>query len=672
MIMQKNYSLRVYAGEFRSSARAHLLQDTYSTRMWIKQWNQKIEDMLTQYAEPLNSYLWYYLDKSYPTSFLKQAWKWHLRNQPHDSICGCSVDQTHEEMKTRYYWAESLTEACINEALLFLDVSSVPSSDSSCYVFNPTNCSNIPIYVEINTPGTELIHSVTTPNGKEYEVQTLQSSSDIVWEMTTGAIKLRSLMKMVPGRQIMQYYINEASFFGGKDAGTCEVRLKVDDSPIGEFDISSMKKRFLELIDSKKFKKFHIIIARELKHISAVLLPLQAWSFTKLLLNNVEVKSPVSKSLEVTNNRVSNDYYNVSFNKDGTFNLIDKSTGIIYERLHQFEDWGDRGDEYTFGRLEPEFVRVHDVKRIVTISGPVVSEIQQTMTLETFLEIDPSRQKRKGKTKIPVKTIFRFYNEQRIDVQTALSNSAKDHRLRICFDLPFRSEHTLTSTHFGYVKRRSSPIRDESFIEQPSGIQPQKRFIRVEDPLGSSAVTLINHGLPEVELVEGSRLALTLIRSIGWLSRSDIPERPEHAGPFIETPGAQELGKDYTFDYSFLVHLKNEPISKSADQSELATLPPKSIFLQKQTFNDKILKPLIHIYDPNIRISSIRVRKGKVWITMFNMTGEEILAKIQFPENIIKVLQIKLNGSEKGTYGITKRKSEIIFKPHEIKILTFE
>jgi alpha-mannosidase len=469
--------------------------------------------------------------------------------------------------------------------------------------------------------------------------------------MTTGAIKLRTLMKMVPGRQIMHFYINEASFFDGKDVEMCEVRLKVGDSPVGKFDISSMKKKFLELIDSKKYKKFHIVVTRELRQIYAVLLPLQAWSFTKLLLNNVGVKSPVAKSLEVTNKHISNDYYNVSFNKDGTFNLTDKATGIIYQRLHQFEDWGDRGDEYTFGRLEPELVKIHDVKRTVTISGPVMSEIQQIMTLETFLEIDPSRQKRIGKTKIPVKTIFRFYNEQRIDIQTTLSNSAKDHRLRICFDLPFKSEHTLTSTHFGFVKRRSSPIQDDSYIEQPSGIQPQKRFIRVEDPMGPSAVTLINQGLPEVELVRGSRLALTLMRSIGWLSRSDIPERPEHAGPFITTPGAQELGKEYTFNYS---------------------LPPKNIFLQEKKLNDKILKPLIQIYDPNVRISSIRVRNGKIWITMFNMTDEEISTKIQLPENIIKVLQIKLDGSEKDTSRISEKMTELIFKPHEIKICTLE
>ncbi|MHA1417083.1 MAG: hypothetical protein ACTSRR_12605, partial [Candidatus Heimdallarchaeaceae archaeon] len=96
---KENYGPAHYAGEFRSSERAPLLQDTYSSRVWIKQWNQKIEDLLVHYAEPLSTYLSYYYTFEYPKTYLDLAWKWLLKNHPHDSICGCSIDQTHEEMK---------------------------------------------------------------------------------------------------------------------------------------------------------------------------------------------------------------------------------------------------------------------------------------------------------------------------------------------------------------------------------------------------------------------------------------------------------------------------------------------------------------------------------------------------------------------------------------------
>ena len=34
-------------------------------------------------------------------------------------------------------------------------------------------------------------------------------------------------------------------------------------------------------------------------------------------------------------------------------------------------------------------------------------------------------------------------------------------------------------------------------------------------------------------------LSLTLVRSVGWLSRDDLPERPSQAGPPYPVPGAQ-------------------------------------------------------------------------------------------------------------------------------------
>lgn len=37
-----------------------------------------------------------------PQGFLNVAWKSLLQNHPHDSICGCSIDLVHEDMKYRF------------------------------------------------------------------------------------------------------------------------------------------------------------------------------------------------------------------------------------------------------------------------------------------------------------------------------------------------------------------------------------------------------------------------------------------------------------------------------------------------------------------------------------------------------------------------------------------
>ena len=674
LIEKENYAPPEYTGELRSAAHAHLLQDTYSARMWIKQWNQKLEDLLTHYAEPLNVYTWYYLKEEYPTSFLSQAWKWHLRNQPHDSICGCSVDQTHDEMKFRYSYAESITESIIEEAVGVLESVVSPSPESSLLVFNPTNCAHLPIYFEFKAPIKNYpVRKLIAPEGKEYEVQPIISSSNKVWEMTVGSIKLKALMKMLPGRKIMGLYINEVNFFDGDPPEICEVHLLVADKPVGDLDAGLLKKNLLEKINSKQYEKFHILVMREPEQVFASLMPLIPWGFTSVTLSSESIIQNSSKTLSCSKDNVSNDFYDITYNKDGSFDLKDKVTNIKYSKLHLFEDWGDRGDEYTFGRLGPESVKVSEVKREVRISGPLFCEINQILNLSVFQEIDSNREKRIGETVIPVNTIFRFYRDfSRIDIKTRIINTAKDHRLRICFDLPYKSQYTFTATHFGYIKRYGDPIGNDSYIEKPSGIQPQKRYIRIENENGQGAITVMNQGLPEVELVKRNRLAITLIRSIGWLSRSGIPERPEHAGPYYATPGAQELNKSYDFNYSFITHSKNEPFFRSADHSEVFSLVPMSAYLNSANPREDLLEPIIRIFNPNIRLSSIRVRHGNIYATLFNMSDETIISQIQFPEMLSELSEMKIDGSEKRKIEVSANLVELLFKPFEIKLCSFK
>jgi len=313
------------------------------------------------------------------------------------------------------------------------------------------------------------------------------------------------------------------------------------------------------------------------------------------------------------------------------------------------------------------------VKRNLTIKGPLLAEIIQDMDIEVFQEVNSDREKRVGKTLIPLETSFRFYRDiPRIDVKTTLKNTAKDHRLRICFNLPFASNHTITSTHFGSIKRRGDPVEDKGFIEKSSGIQPQKRYIRVEDSQGMAAITLINRGLPEVELVKGSYLAMTLLRAVGWLSQSDFPERPELAGPRLATPGAQELGKTYTFEYSLLIHSKTEPLYRSDDHSEAFSLMPKSIVFKNIPNIDQILTPIIHVMDPNIRLSSLRVRNERVLVTMFSLKSNQVSTTVKLSPNISKVYKVKIDGSIKETIIPNNNEIELSFTPHEIAMFTLE
>ncbi|MHA2165671.1 MAG: glycoside hydrolase family 38 N-terminal domain-containing protein [Candidatus Hodarchaeales archaeon] len=667
LMKNEDYKPPEYIGELRSTHRANLLSNTLSARMWIKQWNERVEDLLTHYAEPLSTYMWYIFGRKYPSSYLTQAWKWFLRNQPHDSICGCSSDVTHEEMKFRYSWAQTISETIIAEILSEIEEETFPKSqESSCLVFNPTNCSNIPILIEIETPDDTQYQSIIS-QGKKYDVQSIQDSSGNIYEITAGTLKFRAMMKLFPGRKIFDFYINKFEVFddGGE---TCEICILVGDLPIGEIDFEDLKSSINFAIESHKYKRFHVLITKEVKRTSIAMIPLQAWGFTKLKLSTSEFNLP-ENTLQVTKNSVSNRFYNLVFNKDGSFDLLDKQTGTNYKKLHYFEDWGDRGDEYTFEKLDPEHVKISEVKRKIMVNGPIFCEIRQSLKLEVYQEMDSSRQKRIGKEFIQIKSNFRFYRDiERIDVKTDLKNTTKDHRLRICFNLPFKTQHTLTSTHFGNIKRRGAPIIDEVDTEIATGIQPQKKYIRVEDPINQSALTLLNNGLPEIELVDGSCLAMTLLRSVGWLTQNVAPVRPELAGPIIATPGAQELYTKYTFNYSLVIQTKDAPISRSVDHSEIFSLPSNNVVFSEKTVPDEFLQPIIGISDSNIRISSLRMRNNSILVTLFNISDKNITTEIKLADKLNKLTPIKIDGSVKDESIDVNKIGKKQFNPNEIRM----
>ncbi|MGY5857977.1 MAG: glycoside hydrolase family 38 C-terminal domain-containing protein [Candidatus Thorarchaeota archaeon] len=678
-ITESQYTPQVLHGEFRSSARANLLQDTYSARMWIKQWNQKVEDRLTRQVEPLWMYLSLASGLEYPHGFLTTAWKWLLKNQPHDSICGCSVDQTHEEMKTRYSWAESICEGALKDAEKSMHKIATPSNESAVVVFNAGGSSRNPVYIEFTAPGNKSVKGLQTEDGEIYDAQKLTSREDVFLDTTVGLTAARMGMRLLPGRKLMDFYINGVEYFDGDEPGLLELRFIADRHPVGEFDMQSLKQEANEIIGSKKYKKIHLVASRPTQSVYASVIPLKPWAFSKLIPVEDSPKQKLIDKLEVDKNGISNRFYSLSFNKDGSLNLTNKNTGENYQRLHVFEDYGDRGDEYSFGRVEPEKVRVKSVKRTVISSGPIIAEIKQTLTLEVFESIDPSREKRIGKTEIPIHSVFRFYRDDpRIEVTTKLTNTAKDHRLRICFDLPFNSDTTLTSTHFGYINRSGTAeeIPDASelertrseYPEKPSGIQPQKGFIRIDDEKGTDAVTVLNKGLPEVELVNGHRVALTLLRCVGWLSRSDYPERPIHAGPAEETPGAQEMNQEYEYHYGFVVHARNDPMTVSAEQADVFHSDPIVFGLDSVQPPSNLFNPILQLNKPEIRISSMRMRGNSILATLYNIENTNVEVQVNFSDKIKTATEVRIDGTITNTLLISDSTVVLSFSPREIRM----
>ncbi len=104
------------SGELRAAATVHLLPGVLSTRTYLKGRNVTIQGLLECQAEPYAVFA-HLQGAPYPAGELREAWRLLLQNHPHDSICGCSIDQVHREMCTRFDEAEQIAVALTDRAL---------------------------------------------------------------------------------------------------------------------------------------------------------------------------------------------------------------------------------------------------------------------------------------------------------------------------------------------------------------------------------------------------------------------------------------------------------------------------------------------------------------------------------------------------------------------------
>jgi alpha-mannosidase len=183
--------------------------------------------------------------------------------------------------------------------------------------------------------------------------------------------------------------------------------------------------------------------------------------------------------------------------------------------------------------------------------------------LKTPAALSTDRKSRSHKNvEIPIQTIVTLTRDvPRIDIHTSLENRAKDHRLRVHFPTEFRLELADYDGHFEIIRRKIGiPDYDrQNWAEDPRPEVPQRAYTELSG--AQRGITLANRGLPEVEVLKtnlGTEIALTLLRCVGWLSRDDLQTRRGHAGPGLETPGAQMPG-NWDFDYSIIPHTDKEP-----------------------------------------------------------------------------------------------------------------
>ncbi|MCC3371864.1 glycoside hydrolase family 38 C-terminal domain-containing protein [Cohnella sp. REN36] len=473
------------------------LVNTASARMHLKQWNVRLQTEMERWVEPFTAIAGL-LGGTYPEAFVRHAWKLLLQNHPHDSICGCSVDEVHEEMLTRYRKAWQIAESLSGQALASIAASIDTASLLVSAGAEHAKGAAIPIVV-FNPLGWERSEWVTAEVEVEEEIQTDQ------WVLLDGT--------------------GDPVPYDCEDRGWVHGFTLPDD----KFRIPWKKRRYILRFPAGNVPA---VGHRSLIWLEKPATPVPAWPQQKLPTCTVSGSSAL----------LENAFLRIEAGGDGRVRLTDKETGRVFEDLLILEDTGDIGNEYMYvAAQEAETVTTAGrPARLENISTGYTASVRLVHTLE--LPAEREGMKRSGQTKLQKIEIDLHLEAEarRLDVEVRLDNQIKDHRLRVLFPSDLRADSVYADAPFDVVERIIEPW---SGWTNPTRSERMQSFFDLTD--GSVGLAIAAEGLPEYEVLRDGRntMALTLLRCVGELGDWN----------YFPTPGAQCIGP-FTARFAIVPH----------------------------------------------------------------------------------------------------------------------
>jgi mannosylglycerate hydrolase len=561
-------ALPLRSGEMRDPRRAHLLPGVLSTRMWIKQRNHTGQTLLERWAEPFAALAEVEVQTAglCLPAHIRRAWKYLLENHPHDSICGCSIDAVHRQMETRFDESEQLTEEVIRAALegLAAQVDTQGESGPALLVFNPSS-----------SPRTDRVSGVEMPPfDPQGRALVGPDGQPVPFQITDRLVRSESVMEVE--REMLRFMVSQVEAQGGggllgeeMTIGGLQVwmeetvaHLAVSLSRGGGPTLSpsaDLLERLHALLDDPAVTGFRVHL-REEEGVKVTFLardvpPLgfAAYRFGP--------RTTDDRPRTTGDGCLENEFFRVEIEAEtGLLTVTDLETGLVVRGVNRFVDGGDRGDEYNYCCPEKDEVVEAPVAPplVRRLSDALGESLVVTTRYRVPAGLDPADRAARSRERVELPITTRVTltpGVRRVDFETVVENTASDHRLRVHFPFPRAVERAAAEGHWDVVEwPLDLPTETAGWAEQPVPTRPQLGWASLSD--GQVGMTVVNRGLPEVEALRtdgGTEIALTLLRCVGWLSRADLHCRQGHAGPGLETPGAQCPGR-HLFRYALILH----------------------------------------------------------------------------------------------------------------------
>ncbi len=503
-------------GELVIAKHMRIHKSIFSSRSDLKVMNTQIQNYVTNVMEPLLT-ISYNLGNEYPHEAVAEIWKLLFENSAHDSIGSCISDTANEDVYVRYKQARDIA---INLVELHSRLIATNVKNSADMTFTLIN---------------------TLPQKREDTV-------------------------------IVKTYVP-----GGKFAIVDEKGNNVDYTIIQSRDLTDYVLSQIITIDPSR--KFYIP-----DHVFEVTMAIKANDVPALgyVQYSVDTEKDSHKEME-EKSVLENEYYTIEVEKDGSLTIVDKENNVTYKNQGILVENGDDGDSFNYSPPRKDLeVFSNESESSVKISGSDVysqAVIHFDMVVPENLE---ERAEGKVSATMPVDmTVALRKGSKVIDFNVKVDNKGLSHRLCVVFDSQIVSAFNYADQQFGLIKRpnyyekemklymesmnnrsgKKTGIQElanwandqSTWQEPPISIEPTQSYVSLTD--GKTGVAVIPQGVREYEVLDDSKIRLTLFRTYGFMGKENLIYRPGRASGerIIETPAAQLL-KQMEFNFGFTTY----------------------------------------------------------------------------------------------------------------------
>jgi alpha-mannosidase len=602
---QRDKITKVFTGELRDPGEVGddvwVIPGVLSSRIPLKQANARCENELCLWAEPFSAFA-EGAGRPYPHQYLHVAWRHLIANHPHDSACGCSIDQVHKDMEYRFDQARLISEHLTRDALR---------------------------HIALQAKRPEL-------GEKDFAVVLFNATADDVDGPVDFTLRF-------PAEGSPQFH----EFFGFEN----KLGFRLYDADGNEVPYQYGSQRRDQVGYRRVLRKFPV---GDMRHEVDVTAPVRIgpYGYTTLVCKPMPGPTRHLGSMLVDDHTIENERLRVSVRPNGTLSLTDKRTKQTYDDLLTFEDRADIGDGWYHGVAVNDQVfssagaaagvaLVADGIAKATLKVAVTMDVPREFRFDRMTRSEPSRPLR-----ITSYVTLRKGSEC-VEVRTVVENTVRDHRLRVL--LPTGTTAMTYSADGAYdVIERPIALRADNarLKEMEVETKPQYTWTAVCDSgQGGRGLAVVSTGLPEsaVRNLPNRPIALTLLRSF----RRTVFTNGEEGGQIQGT---------HEFAYSIVPLDSNAvlPRTRLCRLGQQLAAPPRWVQVEPRDIAGitpalPASHSFLSVSPGNAVVTAVQQQKGVegVVVRMFNPTEQAIEESITLPHQIHSAERIDLEGTSK-------------------------